>query len=114
MDGAFSLNRELVDAALNAIATSQYFHNIQAFLLEVAYAMSALSDSDFDSLPSEDPTYSDSNVDFGNVVDFAEWREVNFSANAARHFESVSQHPTVDEFLHLYVRHVYRRIHGER
>ena len=78
LDGAFSLNRGLAGEALKIIGRVPQFVEIQAFLLEIAYAVSALSDSQFDSVPSEDPTYSDSSVAFENVVDFAEWRKLNY------------------------------------
>src|SRR4029077_7402288 len=86
-----------------------------SFVDEVAYALSALSDSDFDRAMSEDATYSDPLVSFGNVVDFDEWRRTNYSANAARHFENLmpsGARATPGEMLHLYVRHLRRRIHG--
>ena len=114
LDGAFSLNHELAGDALKVIGTFPQEVEIRSFLLEVAYAVSALSDSEFDSLPSEDPTYSDSNIGYANVVDFAEWRKQNYSANAAHHFQSVSKQATPGELLHLYVRHLRRRISGEK
>ena len=114
LDGAFSLNHELAGDALKIISKFPQQLEIRSFLVEVAYAVSALSDSEFDSLPSEDPTYSDSNVAYENVVDFAEWRRLSYSANAALHFASVSEQATPGELLHLYVRHLSRRISGER
>ena len=65
-------------------------------------------------MPSEDATYSDSNIDYGNVVDFAEWRERNYSANAARYFAQLSEAAMPSELLHLYVRHLHRRISGRQ
>lgn len=114
LDGAVSLNHDFVGDALKAI--SRFTHQLESrtFLQEVAYAMSALSDAEFDSLPSEDPTYSDSNVAYENVVDFAEWRQLNYSANAARHFASVWEQATPAELLHLYARLLGRRISGEQ
>ena len=114
LDATFSLNHELAGDALEVISKFQYEVEIRSFLIEVAYAVSALSDSDFDRLSNEDPTYSDSNVSYDNVIDFAEWRKLNYSANAARHFASVSEEATPGELLHLYVRHLSRRISGER
>ena len=114
LDGNFSLNRDLASDALNAIVTFPQGFEIQSFLLEVAYAVSALSDSEFDALPSQDPTYSDFNVDFESVLDFDEWRKLNFSANATRHFAAFLANTTPGELLHMYVRHLGRRIGGER
>ena len=114
LDGAFSLNHDLAGNVLEVIRAFPQELEIRSFLLEVAYAVSALTDSQFDHLPSEDPTYSDSMISYGNVVDFGEWRKLNYSANAARHFTSLSGQMTPGELLHLYVRHLRRRISGEQ
>ena len=113
LDGAFSLNHDLAGNALKVMDRFPQQLEMRTFFLEVAYAVSALSDSEFDVLPSEDPTYSDSGVGYENVVDFAEWRQLNYSANVTRHFASVSEQATPGELLHLYVRHLRRRISGE-
>ena len=114
LDGSFALNRELAADALQSLATFPEERGMQAFLVEVAYAVSALSDSEFDRLPREDATYSDPNIDYGSVVDFAEWRERNYSADAAHHFAHLSEGAMPSELLHLYVRHLHRRISGQR
>ena len=114
LDGAFSLNHELAGEVLMAISEFPQHQENRAFLVEVAYAVSALSGSEFDSLPSEDPTYSDSNVAYENVVDFAEWRQQNYSANSAQYFTSVLGQATPGELLHLYVRQLRRRIGGKQ
>ena len=111
---AFSLNHGLAGDALKVIRSFPQELEIRSFLMEVAYAVSALTDYELDSLPSEDPTYSDANVGYESVVDFAEWRKLNYSANATRHFASVSEQATPGELLHLYVRHLHRRIIGKR
>ena len=110
LDGAFSLNYDLAGDALDIIDSFPQQRETRSLLLEIAYAVSALSDTEFDSLPREDPTYSDSNVAFENVLDFAQWRDVNYSANAALYFASLSEHATPAELLHLYVRHLCRRL----
>ena len=114
LDGAYTLNYELAGEALKVINEFPQELEIRSFLLEMAYAVSALSDSEFDLLPSEDPTYSDSNVGYENVIDFDEWRNQNYSANVTRHFASVSGQATPSELLHLYVRHLHRRLGGDR
>ena len=110
--GAFSLNRRLAENVLAEINRLPEERNLSAFLLEMAYALSALTDSELDDLPSEDPTYADANISYGNVVDFGEWRTLNYSANAAQHFASLSDHATLGDLVHLYVRHLRRRISG--
>jgi len=110
LDGSFALEREMAAGVLRAL---DIFPE-RTFLVEVAYAISALSDSEFDRVPSEDVTYSDLSVDYGNVIDFAEWRERNYSANAANRFAQISEGAMPGELLHLYVRHLHRRISGEQ
>ena len=114
LDGDFSLNQDLVGDALEIVNIFPQQRELRSFLLEIAYAVSALGDTEFDNVPSEDPTYSDSNVAFENVVDFGEWRRLNYSVNVTRHFASLSEQATPAELLHLYVRHLRRRISGER
>lgn len=113
LEGTFSLNYALAEAVLKIIGEFSDERTIQMFLLEVAYALSALTESEFDNLPVEDPTYSDPDVSYENVVDFADWRNLNYSANAARHFSSVSDRASSGDLIHLYVRHLRRRISGD-
>ncbi len=114
LSGAFSLNRELSEGALEVIGALRQQHRVRSFLQEVAYAVSALSDTEVERLPEEDPTYSDVAISYGNVVDFGEWRSLNYSANAARHFATLWERATPSELLHLYVRHLGWRLSGER
>ena len=113
LDGACSLNRDLVGAALRIISSLPQDFEIRSFLSEIAYAVSALSDEAFDLLPVGDPTYSDSSVGFENVVDFDIWRKLNYSANAAQHFASVLENATRGELLHLYARQLIRMLDGQ-
>lgn len=113
LDGACFLNRELAGDAMTAIRSFPQELDNQSFLLEVAYSVSALKDNALDLLPGQDPTYSDSSVGYKNVVDFDNWRKLNYSANAARHFASVLENATRGELLHLYARQLVRMINGE-
>ena len=114
VDGEFSLNYQLAGKALEIITSYPREMALRSFLLEVAYAVSALSDSEFDRLSKEDPTYSDPNVSFENVVDFEAPNIPNYSANSALHFSSLVAGATPAELLHLYVRHIRRRIGGNQ
>ena len=111
--GEFSLNRELAGVALDFIGTLPSERQVQSFLYEVAYAASALGVSEFDKLPDEDPTYSDPTVAYEDVIDFGDWKKTNYSANATMHFRSIYRQATDGELLHMYVRHLHRRIVGE-
>ena len=114
LDGAFSINHQLADELLGLISSFPQEVTVRSFLLEVAYALSALTDEEMERLASEDPTYSDVNVGYESVLDFAEWKKLNYSANAARHFSTVLERAGPGELLHLFVRHLHRRMGGER
>ncbi len=116
LEGSYRLNHELAVPVLRHLNTYEDELRLVSFVQELAYALSALSDDDLDLAFSEDATYSDPLVSFGNVVDFDE-RRTNYSANAARYFDHLipgGGRATPGEKLHLYVRHLHRRIHGER
>lgn len=114
LEGSYRFNHSIADKIIASIMTFKAEENIARFIQELAYALSALSDEDIDNSVSEDAAYADSNVAFGTVVDFAEWRKINYSVNAARRFENLvpgDSRVTQGELLHLYVRHLYARLH---
>lgn len=117
LEGSYCLNHKFSDPVLRQLEIYDEERDLISFVRELAYALSALSDGDFDLAVSEDATYSDPMVSFGNIVDFDEWRKINYSANAAEKFEDlipIGSQATPGEKLHLYVRHLHRRIHGGR
>jgi len=115
LEGWYGLNHAFSNPIISHLATYADERKLVSFVLELAYAISALSDEDLDNAVGEDATYSDPMVSFGNIVDFDEWRRTNYSANVARKFENLipnGAHATPGEMLHLYVRHLHRRLHG--
>lgn len=116
LEGAYRLYRPFADPILAALEHYPDERRLGAFIAELGYALSALSDEELDRAVSEDATYSDPMVMIDNVIDFADWRERNYSANAAEKFDRVipGGYATPGEKLHLYVRHLHRRINGER
>ncbi len=117
LDGAFYLNHDFADAVIRQYRNYEVEYHLATFIDELAYAFSALSEEDLQSIASEDATYADQLTAFGNVVDFGEWRTLNYSANAANYFDrllSGGTLPTLGEKLHLYARHLYGRLHGTR
>jgi hypothetical protein len=115
LEGSYQLNQSFAQRVLARLSTLDEERRLSAFIQELAYALSALSEDDLDLAVTEDATYSDPLVSLGNVIDFDEWRKTNYSANAARYFErllpgGVSTSP--GEKLHLFVRHLHRRISG--
>jgi hypothetical protein len=118
LEGEYRLNLRLADSALSAIRASEPEARTLAFVKELALALASLDDGEFDLAMSEDATYADPGVSAGNVVDFDEWQrwqEKNYSANASLRFaELVPRGGRIKpaEKLHLYVRHLHRRMHG--
>jgi hypothetical protein len=117
LDGAFRINHSLADPVIKRYIQFEAEHRLGIFISELAYALSALSEQDLIKITSEDATYSDQLTSFGNVVDFGEWSNLNYSANAANYFQHLipsGASPTPGEKLHLYAHHLYRRLHGPR
>jgi hypothetical protein len=115
LEGSYCLNTEFSEAPLRVLGNFEAEAAFASFVRELAFALSALSDEDLDRAVSEDATYADPMVSFGNIVDFDEWKKTNYSANAAHRFEHLlplGSDATPGEKLHLYVRHLHRRIHG--
>jgi hypothetical protein len=115
LEGSYRLNHEFADPILAKLTDFPEEARLGAFILELAYALSALSDRELDIAVSEDATYSDPLVTVDNVINFEGYRE-NYSANAAQKFDRVISggNASPGEKLHLYVRHLHRRIHGGR
>jgi hypothetical protein len=116
LEGAYRLHGAFAQPILAALDDFPDESRLGAFIVELGYALSALSDEEFDRAVSEDATYSDPTVMLDNVIDFADWRERNYSANAAERFDRFipGGNATPGEKIHLYVRHLHRRINGER
>jgi len=115
LEGSFYLNYQFADPIVKRYYEVE--NHMAAFIEELAYAFSALSEQDLQSVVSKDATYADELTAFGNVVDFGEWRTLNYSANAANYFRRLlpgGALPTLGEKLHLYARHLHWRLHGTR
>jgi hypothetical protein len=64
-----------------------------------------------------DATWSDKRTGVGDVIDFSEWQEANYSAFAAQTFgelEPLGNTIGRGEKLPLYLRYLERRAHGNR
>ena len=117
LEGSYLLNRQFADRILRQMAEFEEERRLFGFLQELAFALSALSDEDLGKATTEDATYSDPIIDFGNVVDFAEWQFKNYSANAAEQFEGLlpgGVRANSGEKIHLYLRHLQTRMYGGR
>lgn len=115
LEGSYDLNPGLAAPILAYLVKMRDEGALMSFIGELAMALSAMSDEDLDEAMREDATYSDPKIGQGNVVDFGEWTSRNYSASAAKAFAAVvpaGDRTTPGEKLHLYVRHLHRRIHG--
>jgi hypothetical protein len=115
LEGAYTLNAALAAGILEVALGFPEYRVVHAFNRELALALSALPNDDLDAFVDEDATYSDPLITDGNVVDFGEWRHINYSANAARYFADIipgGGPATRGEQLHLYARHLYRLLHA--
>ncbi len=114
LEGRFRLNTATAKRAIEYLLTLPDERRLMSFVTELAYALSSLAESELEEATMEDATYSDPGVSENNVLDFEEWSQRNPSANAANYFDrfmSSGTKVTPGEKLHLYVRHLHRRIH---
>ena len=118
LEGFYDLNYRFAAPVLECLRTiSEDERLTHAYIGELLLALSSLSDDDLDTAMQEDATYSDPQVTEGNVIDFAEWSDRNWTASAAEHFRDIlpsGDRTTPGEKLHLYVAHLHRRLHGAR
>jgi len=115
LEGAFRLNRLFAEGPIRQYEQYEQERRLSMFIDELAYALAALSDKDLATAAPEDATYGDEVTSYGNVIDFGEWQSVNYSARAADYFQCLlpgGASPTRGERLHLYARHLRRRLHG--
>jgi hypothetical protein len=117
LEGAYALNRSFADRVLSALREFEDESVLVSFIQELALAFSALGDEELDSATQADATYSNPIIEMGAVVDFAEWRTTNLSAATANRFGSLvpsGAHAQPGERLHLYIRHLYARMHAKQ
>lgn len=85
-----------------------------AFVREVVYAASGLGLDGVNGIARLDASYSDPTVDVGGVIDVGPG-STNLSARAALTFRTLAgadRRLTEPELVHLYVRHLYKRMAG--
>jgi hypothetical protein len=117
LDGDYRLDRQFADRILRRARQFEDESLSIAFIQELAFALSALNSDELDNAKTEDATYANPHVGFGNVVDFAEWSRLNYTANAADELGRLlpgTIQSTLGEKLHFYIRHLYTRLHGGR
>ncbi len=114
LEGRYRLHREFATPPLEFLSRFQDQQRVDTFVTELAYALSALGELEFESAFAEDATYGDPTVSDDNVLDFSEWALRNPTARAVAYFDRfmpAKAPATKGEKLHLYVRHLRKRLH---
>ena len=117
LEGSYRLNLELAQPILDYLRSIPEEADAARFVRELVLALSALSDEEIDRAITEDATYTNPNIGNDNVIDFGEWMNTNYSASAAEIVGGyVPTGVTVgpSEKVHLYVRHLRKRLQGGR
>ena len=117
LEGSYRIDVELAEPILVRVYSLPDEAKMARFIREMVLALSGLSDDEIDHAATEDATYTDPAIGLDNVVDFGEWGSKNYSVAAAKHAgglvrSGVGASPS--EKVHLYVRHLRRRLQGER
>ena len=115
LEGRFRLNGRMAEPAVEYLRHLPDEQRFASFVGELAFALSALGETELEHALVEDATYSDPGVSNNNVLDFEEWTRTNPSVNAANYFDRFmpsGTKATPGEKLHLYVRHIRRRVHA--
>lgn len=117
IDGHYALNNELAKAALGLLHQWPEEARLGSFIKELMLSVSSMEDEDIERAFTQDATYSSTRTGRNNVIEFTEWTEHNHSVAAAEKMgDLVPTNAEVgpSEKLHLYVRHLRRRLHGGR
>lgn len=117
VEASYRLNPRMAAPILEYLSTLPEEAEAARFVRELALALSSLSDEEIDRAVTEDATYSNPRIGPDNVIDFGEWIEANYSAAAAEKVGSLIPTGAVvgaSEKVHLYVRHLRRRLQGAR
>lgn len=116
IEGSYALNDMLCAAVLSYVLSDVAHAPVAAFVQELGYALSALSPEDLAEAFTEDASYADPRLGPDNVLDIGEWEGGNPSEKAARYLgemTSLGRRSSMGERVHLYVRHLRRRLHAE-
>jgi hypothetical protein len=115
LQGAYTLNHQLTDGILEQLRSFPEERAMDAFCTEVAYSLSVLASEQLHEFSTADATYADPQIDFGSVVDFAEWSKRNYATRAAEQLGELlpsGSTTTPGEKIHSYVRHLSRRLYA--
>lgn len=117
LDGRYRINSEVAEPILTHLSSIASEAHTARYVRELVFALSALSDEELDRAASEDATYGDPTVSVDNVVDFGEWLSTNYSVASAKTMGALVTTGVgvgASEKVHLYIRHLRRRLQGAK
>jgi hypothetical protein len=110
-EGLVGLNTECARPILSRLDIFESERQVRSFLTSLAFAIAPYA-NELVEIVSTDVTWTDKRVGKGDVLDFAESRDANYTANAANAFADVlpaGMKPTQGEKLQYYVELLERR-----
>ena len=113
LDGSFTLEFSVSHGLIEALKSFPDERDLCGLFDELAFAFAQLSPKERLTIIGEDATYTDNRTGEGAIIDFAQWRQANYSAAAANFFDRVmpdAQAASPAEKLHLYDYHMRRRL----
>ena len=115
LEGMYRINAALAEPILSCLNSLPNEAETATYVREIVLALSSLSDEEMDKAATQDATYSDSKIGVDNVIDFGEWDSINYSsaaANKAGEWVNARIAVGAGEKVHLYIRHLRRRLQG--
>ena len=100
---------QVINQAIRQFADER---NLFSFYRELAFAFASVPRNLRSKAIGEDAVYA-VNVGDEVIIDFAEWKQANYSENAARFFDQVmpdGQPASSAQKLHLYAQHLKQRL----
>lgn len=119
--GEVGLNTSVARPILDTVSAFADERRVRDFLAKLALSVAPHAEQ-LSTFITDDVTWTDNRIGRGDVLDFAEWRDANYTLNAAQAFEeTLPRHlkPSKGEKLQYYVHLLERRAaarnvpHGE-
>ena len=81
IEASLSLDRDRTEKIIGIINSSEEFQGLRSFFRELAGALSSIEDEELDAATQSDVTWERGHQ--GTIIDYAEWRAVNYSEQSA-------------------------------
>ena len=111
VEGEIGLSTDLARPLLGALDIFDDERRVRDFLVKLAFAIAPRAD-ELASLVTVDVTWTDNRTGHGDVIDFAEWQDANYTLNTALAFDRLlpaGMTPSRGEKLQYYVNLLERR-----